>query len=45
MMRSPASRPVHALMPNAVMPKWCRTVRNGQRPSLTSSISSSRAIA
>ena len=40
MIRSPASCPVHALMPNEVMPKWCRTGRHGSRPSVTSSISS-----
>src|SRR4051812_24942317 len=45
MMRSPTSRAVQALTPKDVMPKWCRTGRNGSRPSVTSSISSSRATA
>ena len=40
MIRSPASRAVHALTPKDVMPKWCRTGRYGQRPSVSSSISS-----
>src|SRR3954470_2185358 len=45
MILSPASRPVHALIPNDVMPKWWRTGRQGSRPSLISSMSSRRAIA
>ena len=32
MIRSPASRAVHALTPKAVMPKWCRTGRYGLAP-------------
>src|SRR3954447_25873112 len=45
MIRSPASRAVHALAPKDVMPKWCLTGRNGSRPSVSSSMSSSRATA
>src|SRR5919204_4494314 len=44
MILSPALRPVHALIPNDVMPKWWRTGRQGQRPSLISPISSKWAI-
>src|SRR3954454_24925301 len=40
MIRSPASLPVHALTPNAVIPRWWRTGRHGERPSVTTSISS-----
>src|SRR5215210_8665543 len=45
MILSPALRPVQVFTPNDVIPKWWRTGRNGQRPSLSSSISSSRATA
>src|SRR4051794_4609860 len=45
MILSPASRPVQALIPNDVMPKWWRTGRQGSRPSVTSSMSSRRATA
>jgi len=43
--RSPTSRPVQALMPKDVMPKRYRIGREGQRPSLISSISWRCAIA
>src|SRR6185436_5068050 len=45
MIRSPALRPVNALTPKEVMPRWCLTGRDGHRPSSTSSISSRRVTA
>src|SRR5262249_30583242 len=45
MILSPASCPVQALIPNEVMPEWWRTRRQGERPSLISPTSSSRATA
>jgi hypothetical protein len=33
--RSPTTSPVHALMPNDVMPKWCRTGRHGKPPPIS----------
>src|SRR3954451_15818053 len=45
MIRSPAARPVQALTPNDEMPKCWRTGRHGSRPSVISSMSSSRATA
>src|SRR4051794_18684212 len=45
MILSPASRPVQALIPNDVMPKWWRTGRQGSRPSVISSMSSRRVTA
>src|SRR5215207_1008728 len=45
MILSPGSRPVQALIPNDVMPKWWRSGRHGSRPSLISSMSSRRATA
>src|SRR5215210_6339552 len=45
MIRSPALRPVQVLTPNEVIPKWWRTGRKAQRPSVSSSISSRRATA
>jgi hypothetical protein len=42
MIRSPADWPVQTLTPNDEIPKWWRTGRNGQRPSVISSIASRR---
>src|SRR5215470_3018179 len=45
MIRSPALEAVHVLTPNAWIPKWWRTGRQGSRPSVISSISSRCATA
>src|SRR5918998_171682 len=45
MIWSPTSWAVQALTPKDVMPKWCLAGRNGSPPSVSSSISSSRATA